>query len=963
MVLIQPHGYLNTPPGCEPDAMVRRERLHDLCHHPDSNLQSLCAFSPYLFQHLTHTHKTLEPWLTPGRFQNGLKSILDHLGTDIDQVSEQSMPEAMTTMRQHKQSFECLLAYADLAGLLPLQESMRLFSRLAELEVVYALSWLLAERHASIGIEDPHRSGVFVLALGKLGGHELNYCSDIDLVMIYDPEAIEASRRERAQLAAVRLAADLARMLEERTPLGHVFRTDYRLRPDPASIPLAVSLDTALVYYSSTARNWERQAFIRARPIAGDMACAQRFLDDIDSFIWRRSMDFEAIREIKTMRRRIASARPLAPGTAFDVKLDTGGIREIEFLTQGIQMIWGGRNRALRTPSTLEALQASAQLELISPAQATSLTGDYIALRHLEHRIQLREGLKTHLLSAKADERARIIAIMGGTHTFEDELMALRQRTIATGEATLFHQEGASVFHTVSPDGLLARVRDYLKAQNFQDIPHIAPIIADWLKGHTRATQAPRAQELMADILPDLLAYIVATKRPQQALVNLNAFLMGLNAGVLTLSLLSSHPSLLAMLVRIMGDFPALAKTLERQPGLLECLLEPSDLICEADRLETLQEAYQRTLKPIEDRQRWLDTINRLTAEYRFRAAIDLIRNASALALYKQRLTLINEAVIAATVAVVQEDFARTAGSMSGAFAVLGLGRQSAGLMHPHSDADLIWLYDDDHDNAPTWYSRMCQRLTTHLSCLTQEGALLTIDLRLRPEGNKATIATSLARLISYFERDIQGWELLMLTRARVLCAEPRFAQTVLQHIHHNLIQTAQRFDLKQDLATMRQHLATHKPPKTFWDIKTARGGLLDAELVIHCLQLLHAPQHPHVLTPRLDQALATLDSIGALEQSATLWEDYQFMDDLLCCLRLTYASDDPEVTHGADSGWAWSLEVLGLETLDPEGSPAGHLARLEARLQLAYARTAQLFEGVIGPHPLPESQPQKLRT
>src|SRR5215469_6571660 len=458
-------------------------------------------------------------------------------------------PGLMRRLRIAKRQTALLAAVAELAGVWSLEDQTRALSRFAGAALGAAVRHLL--RHAAgrglislPSLDAPEcDSGLIVLGMGKLGGWELNYSSDIDLILLYDASRARVSTRDGTQSFFVRLARDLGRILDERTGDGYVFRTDLRLRPDPASTPPALSVAAALAYYESVGQNWERAALIKARAVAGDRVAGQNFLRELDPFIWRKNLDFAAIQDIHSIKRQINAYRGggRIAVEGHDIKTGRGGIREIEFFAQTQQLIWGGRLRELRTGSTCEALRRLAGSSRIDPTTAAQLIDDYRFLRRLEHRLQMVDDAQTHVLPPDRAGIARIGVFLGYSKTdgFVTDLLG-HLTSVEKHYADLFEQApslagpGNLVFTGVEDD---PQTLDTLVQLGFIKPATVAALVRGWHHGRLRATRSQRAREILTELLPELLRIFGATPHPDTALLRFDQFLSRLPAGVQFFSL------------------------------------------------------------------------------------------------------------------------------------------------------------------------------------------------------------------------------------------------------------------------------------------------------------------------------------------------------------------------------------------------------------------------------------------
>ena len=519
--------------------------------------------------------------------EEGADPVFSALCADVEKAEDLGEDTAalMRRLRTAKRRIALLAAVAELAGSWSLEQQTGALSRFAEASLGAALRHLLREaaRKGLVTLADPDQperdSGFFVLGMGKLGGHELNYSSDIDLILLFDAALVRVAARDRMQSFFVRLTRDLVRILEERTGDGYVFRTDLRLRPDPASTPLAISVAAALTYYESVGQNWERAALIKARPVAGDRVASQRFLRELRPFLWRKNLDFAAIQDIHSIKRQINAHRGggRISVAGHDIKTGRGGIREIEFFAQTQQLIWGGRLHELQVGPTCEALRRLASAGRSDPATASSLIDDYRFLRRLEHRLQMVDDAQTHALPADQAGLERIAVFLGypRADAFVTELRA-HLASVEKHYAELFEQAptlagpGNLVFTGADDDRDTLRT---LAQLGFGEPAAVAALVRSWHHGRVSATRSQRAREILTELVPELLRIFGKTRHPDAALRRFDQFLSRLAAGVALFSLFHANPGLLALVAEVMAGAPRLAELLAQRPALLDSVL------------------------------------------------------------------------------------------------------------------------------------------------------------------------------------------------------------------------------------------------------------------------------------------------------------------------------------------------------------------------------------------------------
>ncbi len=630
-------------------------------------------------------------------------------------------------------------------------------------------------------------SGFIVLAMGKCGAYELNYSSDVDLIVFYDLDRIALEPGVEPARFFVRLTRDLVQLLEERTGDGYVFRTDLRLRPDPGATQLALSTEAALVYYESFGQNWERAALIKARPCAGDLEAGRELLRDLAPFIWRKYLDYAAIADVHAMKRQIHAHRGFG-GIAVaghNIKLGRGGIREIEFFVQTQQLIAGGRQPDLRTPQTLLALDRLVARGWIKDAVAAELSEAYLFLRRIEHRLQMVADEQTHEVPDDPARLLRFAQFCGypDVETFAAELRA-RLETVQRHYAALF--EGSPGLTPGGVNMVFAGEQDdpgtvaALKQMGYQSPEQVLATIRGWHHGHYAAVRTARGREVLTEMQPLLIAALADTADPDRALVAFDRFLSELPAGVQLFSLLRANPSLLRLIADMMGSAPRLARILSRRRRLLDAVLDPGTL----GALPTAEELDRLIAAEIgqgdHDLQYVLDRARVVGSEQQFLIGIRVLSGVIKANQAGGAYALLAERLIEHLMAATERELARAHGHVAGGgAAVIAMGKLGGREMTAASDLDLILVYDFDpaaaesdgaRPLAPThYYTRLTQRLISALSSATAEGTLYEVDMRLRPSGQQGPVATQLASFIDYQADAAWTWEQLALTRARVI--------------------------------------------------------------------------------------------------------------------------------------------------------------------------------------------------
>lgn len=761
-------------------------------------------------------------------------------------------------LRREKRALALVLAIGDLAGEFSLEKVMRELSLFADRALHRAIGAAIARR-----VKDAETQGMIGLALGKHGAGELNYSSDIDPILLYDPATLPRRERDEPGEAAQRYVRDVVRMLSEVTSEGYVFRVDLRLRPASEVSPLAIPLDAAIMHYESSALAWERAAFIRARACAGDVAAGEAFLDHIRPFIWRRSLDFGAIDEVRRLTHRIRDKQsgPGEPAPGYNVKLGRGGIREIEFFAQTHQLIHGGRDPSIRRKHTRAALDALAATGRIGADDARALGESYDGLRQIEHRLQMVADQQTHTLPANEalDNVARLDGFSGGS-AWLDHIASLTS-PVAERYDALLAEDRISV-PADSPHLAAGEANAKLD-------PALEERVLGWTDGRYPPLRSTAALSAFEAIRPTLLASLAASDDPERAVARWESLLERLRSAINLFRLLEARPGLMQLLADCLTLAPPLADAIARRPELVDTLIDRSALDLPGSR-EDLAAAVRRGERgdTYEDR---LDRIRIVTGETRFALGVQLIEAAHDPLDIAAALSRVAEAALETAQEAAEAEFVRKHGRIEGSeLLVLGLGRLGGGALTHESDLDIIYLFTGSHEaesdgerplGATLYFNRLAQRVSAALSVPTAEGALYEVDTRLRPQGAQGPLAVSLESFERYQQQDAWTWEHMALTRARVLTGSDTAKGRVQAILQDVLCRERDQHSLRADLLKMRAEMAAHKPAKGPLDAKLLRGGLVDLEFLVHFLQL----RDRQGLTPDLEDAITKFPELQGL--------------------------------------------------------------------------------------------------
>ncbi|KAA9370627.1 bifunctional [glutamine synthetase] adenylyltransferase/[glutamine synthetase]-adenylyl-L-tyrosine phosphorylase [Ochrobactrum quorumnocens] len=878
-----------------------------------SFLAAVLDLSPFIRESLIRKPRILDRIATAAP-EEALADILSEItasGTE-EGVTEASL---MSSLRQRKREVHVLIALCDLAQIFNTETTTGWLTDLAEACTGAAIRFLLRDADSAGKIKLPDREnpdkecGWIVLGMGKFGARELNYSSDIDLIVFVDETRPAIGDPYECVDTFSRMTRRLVRILQDRTADGYVFRVDLRLRPDPGSTPLAIPVGAALHYYEGRGQNWERAAMIKARPIAGDRESGKKVLAELAPYVWRKYLDYAAIADVHSIKRQIHAHKGHGDIAirGHNVKLGRGGIREIEFFVQTQQLIAGGRFPELRGNQTVPMLGKLAERGWISEKARDCLAKEYYFLRDVEHRIQMIADEQTHILPEDDEGFARVSHMMGYADTAEfSEVFLSALKVVEKHYAALFEQapelgssSGNLVFTgDVDDPGTL----ETLASMGYERPSDICRVIRTWHFGRYRATQSAEARERLTELTPALLQAFAATKRADESLLRFDGFLQGLPAGIQLFSLLQSNPRLLNLLVMIMSAAPRLAEIITRKPHVFDGLLDPA-IFSEVPTRTYLEERLRAFLGAATDFEEVLDRLRIFAAEHRFLIGIRLLTSAIDGVRAGRAFSDLAELMIGKAFEVVEAELQRRHGKVRGAKVVLlSMGKLGSRELTAGSDVDLILLYEHDKDTeesdgekplAPSqYYIRLTQRLIAALSAPTAEGVLYEVDMRLRPSGNKGPVATHIESFGKYQRTEAWTWEHMALTRARPIHGDAAFIDFIKGEIEDVLSTKRDTAKIAKDVREMRDLIYQEKPPRDDWDFKLKPGGIVDLEFIAQFAVLVGKVAK----TPR---PLATEEVLAGLDPSfadpATidaLVEAHRFYTNLSQTIRLCLGSD-----------------------------------------------------------------------
>jgi len=885
-------------------------------------LASIAATAPYLWDLIRADPARLQR-LATGDPDRTLASLLAQAHKSAG--TARSQDALMHALRRMKSEAALLIALADIGGVWPVERVTRALTDMADLALAVAVNHVLRDavrREKLVAVDPRHAargSGYIVLAMGKMGAGELNYSSDIDLMVFFDPSVSGLTPGVEPMGFFVRLTRELVKILQERTVDGYVFRVDLRLRPDPSSTQIAIATETALDYYESRGQNWERAALIKARASAGDLAAGETLIRELSPFVWRKYLDYRTVADVHAMKQQIHAYRGHGDIAVegHNIKLGRGGIREIEFFAQTQQLIAGGRHPELRGRETVATLQALAGGGWIDGEARDALTAAYYFLRRVEHRLQMMADEQTHTLpsdSAALEAFARFLgfadrdafanSLLAHLHEVERHYVRLFERA----PAFLAQQQNLSFIAADIEAGTLDRLAEL----GFRAPQEIAAAVRRWRAGECRALRSEQVRANLIELVPLIVEQFSRAEHPDAAFAAFDRFLAGLRAGGLFMPLLRQNPELIRFIALILGVAPRVADILAQNPNSIDVLIEPSFFSALPD--ETWLEAeLAHRLGESHGYEEVLDAVRQFGQEHMFLIGARILSGSVSAEQAGELLTRLADVLIRAVHRIVEADFAVTYGRIAGQqTAIVALGRLGGWEMTASSDLDLIVIYDFEQNKPQSdghrplygaqYFARLTQRLISALTVQTNYGALYRVDMRLRPSGRSGPLATQIGSFESYQEREAWTWEHMALTRARIVSSPPKFARSVDAVIRHALCRERNAETIAADVVEMRGAIAKEKGDADPWDLKYAVGGLIDIEFIAQYLQLVHAAAKPEILDTSTARSLEKAARLGVLtpEDAAILRPAVRLFHDLVQVLRLCLPGTLDPKTAGA---------------------------------------------------------------
>ena len=798
-------------------------------------------------------------------------------------------------LRRIKQKALANIASRDLAGLADLAEVVESMTLIADAAVAAALNVVeagLVARYGEPRNAKHERQHLIVVGMGKLGGRELNVSSDIDLIFVYPDDGDTDGKSGCTKSISnfeffTRLGRGLINALAEITGDGQVFRVDMRLRPNGDSGPLACGFDMLENYFYTQGREWERYAWIKARPLTGERWAELEAIRR--SFVFRKYLDFganNAMRDLHAQIRREVAKKDMAN----NVKLGPGGIREIEFIAQVFQLIRGGRDRHLQVKPTLEVLKLLVDRGQLDLDAVVELSSAYRFLRRLEHRLQYLDDAQTHALPENPDDQMRVAQAMGFGN-YEALLMELddHRQTVARHFEAVFADPNEQN-HALDPVWTQAECHvDELAKLGFGETAALCERLGA-IRGGTRYQQmSEQAKRRFDALVPRVIQAAAATTNPDDTLSRMLDLLEAIGRRAAYLALLLQYPQALEQVARIAGASSWAADYLLRHPVLLDELLDPRLLQMAPDWTGFRQQLAEQTDEVEPDTERQMDLLREAHHAQVFRLVSQDVAGLLQLEKLSDHLSELADILVDRTIVLAWRKLLKKhrPDNMAPAFAVIGYGKLGGKELGYASDLDLVYLFDDPDPDAAGVYAKLGTRLNTWLSSRTSAGILFETDLRLRPSGDAGLVVSPIEAFRKYQLENAWVWEHQALTRARFVAGDPAIGAAFEKIRCEILCQKRDRARLREDVLAMRQKMHGSlgtKGASALFDLKHDFGGLVDVEFIVQYLILAHACEHPRLTGNLGNIALLRIAAECGLipaalaEQSRDAYREYRRM-------------------------------------------------------------------------------------
>ena len=859
---------------------------------------------------LRYGEEALEPMFRrqPGDHKLALQPL-------IDECSDEA--KAMACIRRYRHIEMARLAVQDLLGELSVPDFLEANTALADALIEVAAQWVTdfhAPRFGRALDQQGEPMPLVVIAMGKLGGAELNFSSDIDLIFCFAHEGETEGGRQSIDHSVyfTRIGQALIKLLGQQTIDGQAFRVDMRLRPFGQSGPMAVSFSALEDYYQEQGRNWERYAMVKARYLNATPALRQELFELLRPFVFRRYIDYSAIEALRKMKLLI-NQEARRRGVSENIKLGVGGIREIEFIAQTFQLIRGGREKDLQTRSLLKALHVCEKLQLLSANAVANLHYAYLTLRKVEHVMQQLRDEQTQTLPDNELDQLRL-AYACGFATFAQLRDAVAEQmqyvhgqflNVVGGEEDLKGEDDsdlailwqdllddATAHDVLSEAGVGQKAKDPVK-----EIANWWELIKTCRQQVRKRSPGTRGRELLANLVPRIVERAIEVEGTPELLQRVFSIIQKVASRTAYLDLLATNPGALRQLLVLCKASPWIAHQIERYPHLLDDLIDPQQLY-DLPALQSYRAHLQEFLTriPQDDMEAQMEALRQVKQTFQLKVAAADVAEGVALMKVSDHLTFLAEAVIEQVVAMAWQQITDRHGAPPGrdmhnsGFAVIAYGKLGGLELGYGSDLDLVFVCDDIQEvqtqgakpiDAQQFYLRLAQRVLHLFTTRTLSGVLYDVDMRLRPSGNSGLLVIQLSTYDDYLASEAWTWELQALVRARMVFGHDSLHKRFIRIRHKHLAQQRDLSALGDDIMKMREKMRDHlwKRHAEGTDVKQMPGGMTDIEFITQYLVLGFAHQHPQLCTHTDNVRILAAAQAGGLINDAeyqTLVENYK---------------------------------------------------------------------------------------
>jgi glutamate-ammonia-ligase adenylyltransferase len=918
--------------------VVPPEQLTELAERKKRLAQCIlvCGSSPFLVN-LMYKSPDILRWLF---LENGID--LSRSAEEMQAAVEVTVDET-TDFSALQKALRCFkrreivrIAARDLNGLAPLEEVMAELADLASSTLQVACQTcrrcLVRDHGVPLLAGDtdvPHEAEMTVIGMGKLGGRELNFSSDIDIIYFYESDKGETvgietpagGKKGAISLHAFfnKLGEMISKALSQVTEDGFVFRVDVGLRPEGKSGDMAVSLRSAEIYYESWGQSWERTAMLKARPVAGSLALGEQLLKTLQPFIYRKYLDYNLIEDMKQMKQKIDASLARSREGEINLKLGRGGIREIEFFIQALQLVYAGKNPKLRERNSLRALDTLLSANLLDDQDHVKLRDAYRFLRSVEHRIQVVQERQTHNLPVKEEEMLALSRRSGylrvnGLERFRAVLEEHRGH-VSVIYGTLFHSRDEKLERDVDPQVLFLLdpkadsdlVKDMLAERRFEDVDRAYDNLQLLRRGPVKSNLAERSRRILEKIMPLMIQELFESPDPDLALTNLERFMAVLAPRPSYYALLAENRQTIRLLVSLFGMSEFLSKILINHPELLDSLVARGETSVVKTR-ETMTEELAALLEQSDYFEDHLNILRRYRNEEFLRIGLNDIHGRLLQGEITVQLSLLGEACLATAFQLAVTElhrfgrpvWQRDGSTVEANLAIIAMGKLGGSELNYHSDLDIIFVYDhqgytdgEKQISNHEYFAKLAQKIISILTMQTREGFVYKIDTRLRPSGNAGPLVTSLESFLDYHRKESQIWEKQALTKARVVFGDEKLAGQLHDIIRHTIYGATIDDEGRQEIHRLRMRMENELAKETDgnYNIKTGRGGMVDVEFAVQYLQLRDGCRSPELRTTSTVVALKEISTLGLLPDGSAelLLAGYKFLRKLENRLRIIH--------------------------------------------------------------------------